>query len=151
MFYRFQPLRALLLACLLSSASHAGVELKDLYGNSTPFESLKGKWVFINYWAEWCQSCLDEIPELNRFYEKHRSTNVAFFAVNYDGLPEFKQKKLARYFKIQYPNLSHDPARALNLGDITGVPVTFVFNPQGKLVKKLFGGQSAGDLERVIR
>ncbi|HAT8088119.1 TPA: TlpA family protein disulfide reductase, partial [Legionella pneumophila] len=53
-------------------------------------------------------------------------------------------------FNINYPNLLKDPAQDLQLGDITGVPVTFVFNPKGQLIKKLYGGQTAKTLEKVI-
>lgn len=130
------------------TTAHADVLLKDLDGKQTPFASLQGRWVMINYWAGWCQSCLDEIPEFNRFYQKNY-TNVALYAVNYDALPTAKQKNLIRRFNILYPSLQ-DPNKQLNLGDIAGVPVTFIYNPQGQLVKTLYGGQSAQALEQVI-
>lgn len=132
------------------SISHAEVLLKDTQGQSTSFSSLKGKWVLINYWAGWCQTCLDEIPEFNRFYQQHKNKPVALFAVNYDALPLFEQRNLIRRFNISYPSLITDPANDLNLGDITGVPVTFIFNPKGQLVKALYGGQTAETLNKII-
>lgn len=132
------------------SQVHADANFRDTNGHTTAFSALKGKWVIINYWAEWCHTCLDEIPEFNRFHQQHKKDPVALFAVNYDALPLFKQKKLIKAFNISYPNLLNDPARDLNLGDITGVPVTFIFNPQGQLVKTLYGGQTAKSLDRVI-
>jgi len=127
------------------------VLLKDTLGNTIPFSSLKGKWVLINYWAGWCKTCIDEIPELNRFYQKHEQDSVVLFAVNYDGLPVHQQKKLIQKFNIQYPSLASDPALALGLGDIIGVPVTFVINPQGELVDTLYGGQDIKTLDTVIK
>ena len=29
-------------------------------------DDLKGKWILINYWADWCPPCIKEIPELNK-------------------------------------------------------------------------------------
>lgn len=146
---RLNTLLLTVLALVTSiTVTHADVILKGLDGQKTPFASLQGKWVMINYWAGWCQTCLDEIPEFNRFYKKNY-TNVALYAVNYDALPAAKQKNLIRRFNILYPSL-HDPNNELNLGDITGVPVTFIFNPQGQLVKTLYGGQSAQALEQAI-
>uniref|UniRef100_UPI00345C6973 TlpA family protein disulfide reductase n=1 Tax=uncultured Legionella sp. TaxID=210934 RepID=UPI00345C6973 len=55
-----------------------------------------------------------------------------------------------RRFNIHYPSLQKDPASELQLGDITGVPVTFIFNPKGQLVKTLYGGQSAETLNKVM-
>lgn len=129
---------------------YAEVILKDLQGQSTPFSELKGKWVFINYWAGWCQTCLDEIPEFNRFYQQHKNDPIALYAVNFDALPLFEQKNLIRRFNINYPSLLNDPATDLRLGDISGVPVTFIFNPKGQLVKTLYGGQSVDSLNKVM-
>lgn len=133
-----------------TSLCHADILLKDSQGHDISFSSLKGKWVLINYWASWCKSCLEEIPTLNQFYLQHEHESVALFAVNYDALPLNKQTKLIKKFKIQYPSLLTDPAFALGLGDIVGVPVTFVFNPKGILVNTLYGGQSLKDLEQAI-
>ncbi|WP_298627975.1 TlpA disulfide reductase family protein, partial [uncultured Legionella sp.] len=94
----------LLLSALLIiasvSQSQADVLLKEIQGQDTPFSTLKGKWVFINYWAGWCQTCLDEIPEFNRFYQQHRDDPIALYAVNFDGLPLLEQKNLIRRFNI---------------------------------------------------
>lgn len=142
-----------LLAVILMSAlpiSHADVLLQDTQGHNISFASLKGKWVLINYWAGWCTTCVEEIPEFNRFYHKHEKDRVALFAVNYDALPLDTQNNLIKQLKIHYPSLRHNPAFSLGLGDITGVPVTFVFNPQGELVNTLYGGQDARSLEKAI-
>ncbi|WP_031566795.1 TlpA disulfide reductase family protein [Legionella wadsworthii] len=136
-----------LILMLTTSLSQADVLLKDTQGNTISFASLKGKWVLINYWAGWCKTCIDEIPELNRFYQKHEKDSVVLFGVNYDGLSVNQQKKLIQRFNILYPSLATDPAFALGLGDIIGVPVTFVINPKGELVNTLYGGQDLKSLE----
>lgn len=125
------------------------VVLKDISGQKISFDSLKGKWVLINYWASWCQPCLEEIVELNRFYNKNKN-NVALFAVNFDLLPLSNQIALIKKYKINYPSLQHDPAKALHLGEIRGVPATFVFNPQGNLSTTLYGGQTEKSLKNAI-
>lgn len=123
--------------------------LKDVSGQVIPFDSLKGKWVLINYWASWCQPCLDEINELNRFYNKNKG-RVALFAVNFDLLPLKSQIALIRKYKIAYPSLQYDPGRALDIGEIRGVPATFVFNPEGTLSTALYGGQTAKSLSQAL-
>lgn len=128
----------------------AGTMLHDMTGQKISFFDLQGKWVLINYWASWCQPCIDEIPELNNFYEKNKENNVALFAVNYDALPLRMQQQLIKQFDIHYPSLKRDPANALQLGDIRGVPVTFVFNPQGQLSNTLYGGQTVESLKEVL-
>lgn len=147
-------LKKILLSTLMfiacASLSQADIVFKDTHGQSASLASLKGKWVLINYWAGWCKTCVDEIPELNRFYQNHKNDPVALYAVNFDALPLFEQNTLIRQLNISYPSLLNDPASELNLGDIVGVPVTFVFNPEGQLVNKLYGGQTARSLDKVL-
>ncbi len=133
---------------ITSCAYGSNVILKDVSGQTISFSSLKGKWVLINYWASWCQPCLDEIAELNRFY-KNKKDKVALFAVNYDRSPLSVQIALIKKYKIHYPSLRNNPARALKLGNIRGVPVTFVFNPEGKLSRTLYGGQTLKSLSNA--
>lgn len=141
----------LLISLIFVHLSHATpVILKGVHEEHIPFESLRGKWVFLNYWADWCQPCIEEISELNRFY-KHQKDKVAVFGINYDEPPVAQQLALIKKYRIHYPNLQTDPAADLFLEDIRGVPVTFVFDPQGKLNKVLYGGQTVSSLTKLMK
>lgn len=131
----------LCLSLIISLPVSAEPIFKEINGADIPLSSLKGKWVMINYWASWCQPCLDEIPELNQLYNEHKD-NLTVFAVNYDAHSIRKQQKLIKKYNIEYPSLINDPAKMLRLGDITGVPMTFVFDPKGELSDTLYGGQT---------
>ncbi|KTD18796.1 thiol-disulfide oxidoreductase [Legionella lansingensis] len=147
---RLKALIVVFLCLFFSSYIQASnVLLTTIRGQQIPFSSLKGKWVFINYWASWCQPCIDEINELNRFYrqQKHK---VALFAVNYDMLPRAQQMQLIKKYNIRYPSLQNNPARQLRLGNIPGVPATFVFNPKGELIQTLFGPQTLLSLNEAM-
>lgn len=148
---KFNYYFSVIIFSLFTTCAMSATTLHDLSGENIPFTALQGKWVFINYWASWCQSCIDEIPELNNFYHKNKHHDVAVFAVNYDALPTATQKELIRQFGIKYPSLKKDPASALKLGDIRAVPVTFVFNPKGELTDTLYGGQTMSSLSEVLR
>ena len=144
--------RSILILFYLSGFStviYANMTLIDISGKKIPFSSLQGKWVMINYWASWCQPCLDEISELNAFYYRHHD-QVAVFAVNFDGVSLQQQQQLIKTYQITYPSLRDDPAEDLALGELVGVPATFVFNPQGQLVNTLYGGQTIDSLEAAI-
>src|SRR3989338_7882721 len=134
-----------LLAILFTMPIHAQSEtwLTELTGKSFAMSSLQGKWVFINFWASWCQPCRDEIPELNEFYQAHsKQGKVALFGVNFDSLPIGRQQLLIKELDIRYPALQNNTAHNLRLGHIGGVPVTFVYNPQGELAQTLYGPQT---------
>lgn len=129
--------------------AYANTTLIDMHGKKIPFDSLKGKWVFINYWASWCQPCLDEIPALNKFNQT-KPDNVILFGVNFDALPLENQLQLIKKFNINYPGLSEDPSDTLQLGNVKGVPATFVFDPQGHLKTTLYGSQTVRSLNDAI-
>ncbi len=149
--YTMKKIGICLLMLVASFTCLAAPTLHDLDGKKIKLSSLKGNWVFINYWASWCHPCLEEIPELNRFYERYKMNNVVVYGVNYDALPISQQKELVRELGIKYPNLKEDPNRILKLGDIRGVPVTFIFNPEGRLERKLYGPQTIRSLRSAIR
>ncbi len=135
---------------LYAAYSQADTLLEGIDGSAIQLSSLQGKWVFINYWASWCGPCVDEIAELNQFYENHQSSNLAVFAVNYDALPLYKQQRLIRKFDIHYPSLTLHSVAKLHLGNISVVPITFVFSPDGKLTTALYGGQTLESLNDVM-
>ena len=138
-----------ILILFITHASSAHT-LQVLNGNDIELSTLQGKWVFINYWASWCQPCIDEILELNKFYKYHRN-DIALFAVNYENLSPAALNQLKLQFNINYPILKKDPATILGLGDIEAVPLTFVLNPQGKLSTTLYGAQTASSLKHAMQ
>ncbi|MGL6125863.1 TlpA family protein disulfide reductase [Chryseobacterium artocarpi] len=72
--------------------------LKDESGKLMNVSDLKGKVVFINFWASWCPPCRAEFPSVQKFYEKYKSnSNIVFLTVNLDddsatGIAYLKQK-----------------------------------------------------------
>jgi thiol-disulfide isomerase/thioredoxin len=140
------------LSLVLTSCGNKGSDpiLRDINGQVFHFSALKGKWVFLNYWATWCGPCTKEIPQFNQFYEMNKQKDVTVLGVNYDKVPVNEMKVMVKKMNIRYPNLAIDPAKALGLGDIPGIPVTFLFNPQGQLIKKLYGEQTKQSLEKVL-
>lgn len=135
---------------LLAGCSSHSTEFHDNLGNTIQFSDLKDNWIIINYWASWCNSCKQEIPELNKFYKTNKNKNIKLFGVNYDGLTGRKLKKEISRFKIQYPVLLKNPDKLLSLGNIAVLPATFIINPKGKITKKLLGPQTAKTLKNII-
>ena len=118
-------------------------------GDSLEWVSLRGDWVLVNYWAEWCRPCLDEIPELNRL-DTHDGITV--LAVNYDGVTGQELRALGQRMAIRFTMLAEDPAPAFGWQVPSGLPATFLVSPDGELQETLMGAQTeAGLLARMKR
>lgn len=126
----------------LSSCHQSTMPLTLLSGKTIQKEELAGRWIYINYWANWCKPCLKEIKTFNALYKLEEKENLAVFAVNYDHLEQNELKALIKSQGILYPHFIDDPASAWQLGEVTALPLTFVINPKGQLVKVFFGEQS---------
>lgn len=108
-----------------------------------------GKWVVMNYWAEWCVPCIKEIPELNALHHNN-GNSVKVLGVNFDGLKGEELEAASEKFNIEFEELENDPADILKLSRPEGLPTTYIFNDKGKLAAKLVGPQTeASLLERI--
>ncbi|NNC54661.1 MAG: TlpA family protein disulfide reductase, partial [Pseudomonadales bacterium] len=110
-------------------------------GNS-PIADYAGRWVLINYWAEWCGPCIEEIPELNALQAAH-SEKLAVLAVNFDRIEGDALRELAQRMGIEFQLLEQDPADALRLSRPSALPATYLFEPDGSLAAVLVGPQTA--------
>lgn len=131
-----------------ASAHQSKAIIKTVTGELIDFNRLERKWVIVNYWANWCEPCKKEIPELNAFAEANE--DVYLVGVNYDGVDNNRMLELIAYNDIHYYNAESDPSIHLGISDIPGLPVTFIFNRKGQLHKKLFGPQTKQSLEKAL-
>ena len=116
-------------------------DYQDHQGNSSNFTDHQGKWMVINYWAVWCNPCIEEIPELNHFAEKN-SDKVVLFGIDYDDSQGEKLQENINKLGISFPVLINDPAVMLKYKRPDVLPTTLIFNPAGKLHRTLKGPQT---------
>ena len=118
-------------------------------GSSLLPPNAAGKVVFINYWAQWCKPCREEIPELNRFADAY-ADRVAVYGVNFDAVTGEELERQVSILGIGYPSLNNDPAAALGTPYPETLPVTLVLSGDQKLVSRLVGKQSYEDLVTAL-
>ena len=115
-------------------------KITDVNGNITGLQSLKGKKVFINLWATWCPPCRTEIPSIEKLYSKVDKTKVAFVMLSLDN-----DMKTAVNFatKNKLATSVYYPAENLpSLFKVEGIPVTYIFDEQGNLIRRVEGGDN---------
>jgi len=140
-----------LMALSLVQAAKSDTVFHDNGGHVLAAQDFQHKWVIINYWASWCDSCLAEVPELNNFYHDTQQPNLVMYGVNYDHLKDAQLQQDIKSLGIHFPVLQEDPTAIWHLGALEALPVTFIINPQGKVVKRLVGPNTADDLKKLMQ
>ena len=116
-----------------------GVLFKDETGNVINLSDLKGKVVFINFWATWCPPCIAEMPSINKLQEKFKDNkDFIVLMVDADNQPDKSIKFMTKrsYNLKVFTPASQIPTEFLG----NALPTTIILNKKGKTVFKHEGG-----------
>ncbi len=122
----------------------------DIKGKSHKISDYKGKWVLVNYWGTYCPPCIEEIPDLVRFSEKHKSDAVVLGmdagGTNVKDLTEFAEENMMDYLiaPVQESTLTA-------FGVLTGIPTTYVITPSGHVVARVVGIIDLDAVEQMMQ
>jgi peroxiredoxin len=113
---------------------HPEFSLKDLSGKAWTFADLRGKVVLVNFWATWCPPCRKEMPDLETLYGRFGSKGLVVLGISDEEAATVEP--FIRKRKVSFPVLL-DPKRKVNdLFVVGGIPKSFVYDREGKLVAK---------------
>ncbi len=116
------------LILILSSCSEPDYRLVD--GSSGKLDDFLGRWLIVNYWADWCPPCIKEMPELENFYNDNEDRALVL-TYNFDRLEgEELQSQIIR-FKVNVPSILTDPGILFGWEAPPSLPATYIINPEG--------------------
>jgi len=113
----------------------APFKLTDSRGDSVSMADLRGKVVFLNIWATWCAPCREEMPSMEKLYQRlHDNKGFVMLAVSQDT--SSRDEVLAYVKKHGYHfDVLLDPKNAVaETYKVSGVPETFIIDRQGRIV-----------------
>lgn len=127
------------------------VSFISLEGKTMDLASLRGKVVFINFWATWCPPCVAEMPSVNSLYNKMKNNeNVVFLMVDMDNKLEGSEAFMK---KNKYDLPVYAPAGSIPQELFKGsLPTTVIINKKGEIVFQHEGmaDYDSGDTEKLL-
>lgn len=113
-------------------------ELKDTDGNLWRLSDLKGKVVFINFWATWCPVCKAEMPFKEGLLKKMQGRPFQMLGITYRDKPGDVKVYVERY-GITIPTLMSPDNEVARLYGVTVIPKTFIVDKDGVIRERIFG------------
>lgn len=122
--------------------------LPGIQGNETiQLSELRGKVVYLDFWASWCAPCLISLPLYNDLYQRYQSAGLEIVGVNVDDPVENGQE-----FLLDTPldfRIPADPeGNVPELYNVLGMPTSVLIDRDG-VVRMVHVGFRQGDLEKI--
>jgi thiol-disulfide isomerase/thioredoxin len=139
-------------AAALSPAGVKGIRKEIAAGKGAP--------LLVNFWATWCEPCVQELPDLGTIESRYAAKHVHVLGVSLDLMMEDDSPEVRRSVSktlaeagARYPNLLYngrgDPL--IEAFDLPGpIPHSILFGADGRELHRWTGRLSMADLERVL-
>jgi len=126
----------------------SGIRFKNLKGKTVDLADLKGKVVFLNFWATWCPPCLAELSGINKLYEKFEDdADVVFILADADGNLVKSQKFMDnKHYRLPVYAVDSEIPDVLFKG---ALPTTVVFDKMGRISYNESGAANYGDINFI--
>jgi thiol-disulfide isomerase/thioredoxin len=126
--------------------------LVDLNGKPHMLNEFIGSPTVINFWATWCIPCKDEMPRLQKLYERYAGNGIKFVAISIDAadsrgkIPDLLKK---RNFRVPvWQGASSETLKELDMGEM--VPATVIIDAEGNVVGRIEGEAREKDITSRI-
>ncbi len=156
-------LREMLLACTLTFSAFSAPAVMALeQGEQAPdftlpdiqegkaditLSSLRGKTVYVDFWASWCTPCLRSMPLINELYAKYRERGFEVVAINVDD-PVDDGREFLLDTPLDYLIAADTESSVLEQYGVIGMPTSYLIDPQG-VVRLVHMGFKDKDIEII--
>ena len=113
-------------------------------GKSYHLADLRGQVVLINFWATWCPPCRREMPSMERMWKKIKGKGVTILAINVGENADTIFEFLGSY-PVSFPLLMDLDGSVIKRYPVTGLPTTYIVNPQGQVTHRAVGSREWDD------
>src|SRR3990167_4043076 len=117
--------------------------LMTMDNKKVSLKDFKGKYIFLNFWATWCGPCIDEMPSMERLYQKLKSKkNFEMLAVSIDKGGAEVVKRFVKENKLTFTVLLDRDSEVAAAYGVMGIPATYLIDPNGDVINKASGART---------
>lgn len=125
-------------------------ELPGLNGDTMQLSDLRGKVVFLNFWATWCKPCVEEMPSIEVLHREFNGDGLAVLAVSIDRVTTKQDiPGFVKELDLTFPILVDSWGQTDKEYKLMGVPETYIIDRQGILREKIIGPRDWTRLENL--
>ena len=116
-------------------APAADFTLEDLEGNEVSLSDYKGKKIFLNFWATWCEPCKQEMPEMEKIHETYE--DVVVLAINLDTHKDIQG--FMNEHDLTFQALLDVEEEVNDQYEVVSIPTSYFIDEEGIIRKKIVG------------
>ena len=120
------------MAAIAPSSTAPDFTLHTTGGPNMRLQEQRGKVVMINFWATWCGPCRQEMPHLDRLYDKYKSSGFVLMGINVDDDTR-NAVAVAAKLGVRFPVLLDTDKQVSRLYDLSTMPSTVIVDRDGKV------------------
>lgn len=129
-----------LLSCLITMQLQAATiegpapdfTLKSLSGENLKLSEMRGEVIMINFWASWCGPCRQEMPILEKIYQKYQPLGFTLLGVNVEEDIN-DAKNYLKDVQVSFPILFDNTNKVSQLYEIIAMPSTILIDRDGNM------------------
>ncbi|MBI2878619.1 MAG: TlpA family protein disulfide reductase, partial [Candidatus Rokubacteria bacterium] len=110
--------------------------LKDLAGRAVSLRDLRGRIVFLNFWATWCPACRDEMPSMERLHREFGDQGLVLLAVNFQE----RRETVAAFMRehgLTFRTLLDPDAAVSDQYGVRFIPTTVILDREGRMLARV--------------
>ncbi len=121
-----------------------------LDGKMVSLTDYRGKVVFLNIWATWCLPCREEMPSMEKLYQKLKGEDFEILAVSIDVTGAKAVGPFMKEYGLSFPALLDTRGTIQNLYGTTGIPESYIIGREG-FVEEIVIGPKDWSTPEVVR
>lgn len=125
----------------LVGSSAPDFTLTDMQGQQVSLSQFRGKVVILNFWATWCPPCREEMPSMEKLYQRHQDQGLVMLAVNIEENGQSVVSQFLQKTPYSFPILLDSKNAAQHAYGVFRFPESFIIDRNGVIVEKIIGGR----------